>query len=122
MGITSLAVTVANPADRTRSEVVECIVDSGAIFAMVPEAVLDRIGVRANRREDFKLADGSHASRRLADAIFQIGDRQGASPVIVGEPDDAVVLGVVTLESLGLMLDPLKRELRALPMLLLAAS
>lgn len=101
---------------------VECVVDSGAIFAIIPASVLDRIGVRPNRGEDFTLADGSHASRQLADAIFAIGDRQGASPVIVGESGDATVLGAVTLETLGLMLDPLKRELRPLPMLLLSAA
>src|SRR5439155_16677690 len=107
-------VRVTNPADRTRSAVVECVVDSGAIFALIPATVLARIGVQPNRREVFRLADGSHASRELADAIFEIGDRQGASPVIVGESDDAIVLGAVTLETLGLMLDPLKRELRPL--------
>jgi hypothetical protein len=38
--------------------------------------------------------------------------------VIFGEPGDANLLGALTLESLGLSLDPLKRELRELPMLL----
>lgn len=122
VGITILKVRVANPADRARAELVECVVDSGAIFAIVPAAVLRRIGVRANRREEFTLADGSHATRKLADAIFEIEGRQGASPVIVGEAGDATVLGAVTLESLGLMLDPLRRTLRPLPMLLLSAT
>jgi predicted aspartyl protease len=122
VGITQLKVRVGNPADRRRSEIVECIVDSGAIFAIVPATVLRRIGVRPNRREEFTLADGRHATRRLADAIFEIAGRQGASPVIVGERGDATVLGAVTLESLGLMLDPLKRELRPLPMLLLSVA
>ena len=29
-----------------------------------------------------------------------------------GEPGDAILLGVMTLEALGLMLDPVKQELR----------
>jgi hypothetical protein len=33
-----------------------------------------------------------------------------------GAPGDASLLGAVTLEELGLMLDPLRRELRPLPM------
>ena len=33
-------------------------------------------------------------------------------PVIFGEPGDAVLLGVVALEILGLVFDPLRRELR----------
>ena len=40
----------------------------------------------------------------------------------VGNPahpkGDSVLLGALTLESLGLALDPLRRELKALPMLL----
>ena len=36
----------------------------------------------------------------------------------IGEKDDATLLGAVTLEAVGMMLDPLKRQLRPLPMLL----
>jgi predicted aspartyl protease len=118
MGITFLKVAVVNPADRKRRGVVEFIVDSGAIYAIAPRAVLRRIGISPDRTEEFTLADGSHTRRHVGDAIFEIEGRRGASPVIFGEKDDASVLGAVTLESLGLVLDPLKRELRPLPMLL----
>ena len=33
-------------------------------------------------------------------------------------PGDSCLLGTVTLEALGLMLDPIRRELRPLPLLL----
>jgi hypothetical protein len=42
------------------------------------------------------------------------------SPVVLGGPRDAPLLGMVTLEALGLMLNPLTREL--LPMKLLLAA
>lgn len=118
MGITQLSVRVINPADRTRVARVKCLVDSGAVFAIIPAPILDRIGVEVDRRDDFTLADGSQITRQLGDAIFAIGSRRGASPVIFGEPGDATVIGAVTLENLGLVLDPFKRELRPLPMLL----
>src|SRR5215470_10645589 len=105
MGITVVRTKIVNPADRRRVESIDCIVDSGAIFAVVSGAVLRRIGVRPNRRESFTLIDGSQVTRRLADAIFEVAGRQGASPVIVGKPGDTTVMGAVTLESLGLMLD-----------------
>lgn len=122
MGITLLKVKVVNPADHARSAAVDCIVDSGAVFAIIPATILGQLGIRSDRREEFTLADGSHAIRELGDALFEIDGRRGASPVIFGEKDDATVLGAVTLETVGLMLDPLKRELRALPMLLLQAA
>ncbi len=118
MGITILTVGVRNPADRKKVAAVEFVVDSGAIYSVVPSRVLRRLGIRPDRTEDFTLADGSHARRRMGDAIFEINGRKGASPVIFGEKDDATLLGAVTLEAVGMMLDPLKRQLRPLPMLL----
>ena len=38
--------------------------------------------------------------------------------MIFGEPGDAILLGAFTLEALGLCLDPLKRELLPIPMIL----
>ena len=118
MGITVLKARVINPVDPKRAAAVEFIVDSGAIYAVVPSVVLRRLGVRHDRTEEFTLADGSHTKRKIGNAIFEIDGRRGASPVIFGERDDATLLGAVTLESLGMMLDPLKRRIRPLPMLL----
>jgi hypothetical protein len=42
----------------------------------------------------------------------------GGADVIFGEPGDSQLLGALTLEALGLMLDPLRRELKPLPMIL----
>ena len=42
--------------------------------------------------------------------------RKGTSPLIFGEKDDATLLGSVTLEAVGMMLDPLKRQWRPVPM------
>jgi predicted aspartyl protease len=64
------------------------------------------------------LADGTEITRRIGDATFQIDDQRGASPVIFGEQGDSALLGAVSLESLGLILDPMKRVLRPLPMVL----
>ena len=36
----------------------------------------------------------------------------------IGQKGDSVLLGSVSLEALGFILDPIKRELRPLPMLL----
>ncbi|MFI5351646.1 MAG: hypothetical protein ACHQZS_01700 [Candidatus Binatales bacterium] len=38
--------------------------------------------------------------------------------MIFGEPGDSQLLGALTLEALGLSLDPLRRELKPLPMIL----
>ena len=53
---------------------------------------------------------------------FRYKEHRGAAPVIFGEPGDSNLLGVVTLEAPGYVLDPLERELRTLPMLLAALT
>ncbi|MEW5946111.1 MAG: hypothetical protein AB1742_07935 [bacterium] len=51
-------------------------------------------------------------------STFKYGEKVGVADVIFGEPGDSALLGATTLESLGLVLDPLKRELKPLPMVL----
>ena len=44
---------------------------------------------------------------------FFMAKSRGASPVIFGEEDDSLLLGIVTLGALGLTLDPIHRVLPA---------
>jgi len=55
-------------------------------------------------------------------ALFKYQDRAGGATVIFGEDDDSTLLGAHTLETLGLALDPLRRVLMPLPMMLAACS
>ena len=57
-------------------------------------------------------------TRKKGGALFKYGNKIGVADVIFGEPDDSTLLGAFTLESLGLALDPIKRQLRELPMVL----
>ena len=56
--------------------------------------------------------------RRVGDAYFELQGEGGASPVIFGEEGNKPVLGATTLESIGLILDPFKRRLIPMRMLL----
>jgi clan AA aspartic protease len=118
MGLTVLTIEVANPAAPARREAVEFLVDSGAVYSVVPREVLERLGIEPHGRERFRLADGSVIERERGDAVFVYGARRGAAPVIFGDPGDATLLGAVTLESLGLVLDAIRRDLRPLPMVI----
>lgn len=118
MALTHVQLRVANPARPRRSVRLKFLVDSGALYSVIPGPTLDKLGVKPHSRRTFVLADGSEVTRRIGDAVFRLDGRQGASPVIFGEKGDSVLLGSVTLESLGVLLDPLRRELRPLPMVL----
>ena len=118
MGLTFLEVDVAGPATPDRSESVEFLVDSGAIHSVVAAGTLERLGVEPLDEQVFRLADGTKVVRRKGGAVFRYGDRVGVADVIFGEVGDSNLMGATTLESLGLSLDPLKRELKPLPMVL----
>ena len=118
MGLTRVTISVANPAKPKRSVDVEFLVDSGAVYSVVPSSVLRHLGVKPHSKQVFQLADGSQITRRRGDALFRMNGKQGMAPVVFGEKGDSTLLGMVTLEALGVILDPIRRELRPLPMIL----
>ncbi len=118
MGLTDLTVEVASPAAPSKSEPVEFLVDSGAVHSVVPASLLERLGIEPLTEQEFRLADGSKVVRRKGVAVFPYGDGVGGADVIFGEDGDSNLIGATTLEALSLILDPLRRELRPLPMVL----
>jgi predicted aspartyl protease len=122
MGLTVLRIDVGNPANPEITEPIEFLIDSGAIHSVVPSPVLDRLGIRPLVTQEFRLANGTTIARKKGVALFKYGERIGGADVIFGEENDSVLLGAFTLEALGLVLDPLRRELRSLPMILALTS
>jgi len=120
MGLTSVVVRISNPADRSRGIEAEMLVDSGAIFSVVPAEELRALGIEPEKVERFSLADGTSLTRPVGIARFEVAGGSGGAPVIFGEPGDAWLLGALSLESLGLLLDPFKRELRPMRLVLYA--
>lgn len=118
MGLTVLEIEVGNPADPEVTQTVEFLIDSGAIYSVVPRPILERLNIKPLADETFRLADGSKVVRKKGIALFKYGDRVGGADVIFAEQGDSTLLGALTLEALGLSLDPLRRELKPLPMIL----
>ena len=118
MGLTHVAIDVASVANPDVVETVEFLVDSGATYSVVPGDILDKLGIAPLAEQVFRLADGRKISRRKGGAVFKFRERIGVADVIFGESGDSNLLGAFTLEALGLSLDPLKRELNELPMML----
>ena len=118
MGVTTLAVEVANPAAPNVTESLVFTVDSGAIYSVVATEVLHRLGIQPLKQETFRLADGTHIVRHKGVALFRFREWIGGGDVIFGEEGDATLLGALTLEALGLSLDPIKRELRPMQLIL----
>lgn len=118
MGLTILKVKVGNPSKPEVTKEIEFLVDSGAIYSVVPTNSLKKLGIKPLSEEEFRLANGETIIRKKGIALFKYGDKIGGADVIFGEKDDSTLLGAFTLEALGLCLDPLKRQLKPLPMVI----
>jgi clan AA aspartic protease len=118
VGLTILEIEVGNPVNPEVTEKVDFLIDSGAIYSVVPTPVLEKLAIQPIAEEEFRLADGTKVIRKKGIALFRYGERVGGADVIFGEEGDHKLLGAFTLEALGLVLDPLKRELKPLPMVL----
>ena len=119
MGVTTIRATIERPDGKGRRQRVGFLVDSGAVYTVLPEAVWRSLRLVPSRTAELSLADGTLIRRGISEARFRIGGRLATSPVVCGLDRDGALLGVVTLETLGLMLNPLSREL--LPMRLVLA-
>jgi len=102
-------------------ENLEFIVDSGAMYSLLPHAAWTKIGLEPRRSIRLRLADGTVIERQVSECEFDLPQGRAHSPVILGEPGDQGLLGVVTLENLGVMLNPYKREIVPMRILMAAA-
>ena len=69
----------------------------------------------------FSLADGTQVVRRISGCWLSLEQGEDHTPVILGEPGDEGLLGVVTLEILGLVLNPFSRTLHPMRAMLASA-
>ena len=109
VGITYVDGTVRNHGGE---EQVRFLVDSGAGYALLPERVWQSLGLQRKRQMDFILADGTTIQRGISECLIELPQGSGHTPVILGEPRDEALLGVVTLEVLGLVFNPFERRLQ----------
>ena len=119
MGITFTKAKISNPRRRRSSLELELLVDTGAIYSVIPESVARKLALEKIDHEEFTLADGTHYACDVGEAFFEMSDRRGTSKVAFGPPD-VFLMGALTLESLGLMVNPITREVS--PMRLFLAS
>jgi len=106
VGITYIEGKVRGPSGE---EEVHFLVDSGATYTVLPERVWKSIGLKPVREHGFTLADGTVIRRGVSECFISLPQGEAHTPVVLGEAGDYALLGVVTLEILGLVFNPFKR-------------
>jgi clan AA aspartic protease len=105
--LTYIEGTVRGPRGEER---LTLLIDSGAKYSLLPERVWRKIGLAVERDQQFSLADGSTIARGVSECEISLPQGRCHTPVVLGHPQDPeALLGVVTLEQLGLVFDPFRR-------------
>lgn len=118
MGYVRLPVRVSNPEDR--SKYVDVLVDTGAVFTLISKETLQKVGIKPVEEMEFTNINKQKIRREVGVAEIEVQGRRWLSNVIFGHESDVEVLGVTTLEQLGLQIDPVSGELSAMPLYLLS--
>ena len=87
-------------------ETVETLVDTGAVYTMIPRSILTGLGISPSWQWTLALADGREREFDMANAAVRLNGVSVTTIVIFGEEGAAPSLGAYTLTGLGLMVDP----------------
>ena len=116
MGITHVEAIVTGP--RGKKATVQFLLDSGATYTLLPLKVWRALGLKPKRTMRFPLADGTEVERDISECHISLPQGDVHTPVILGQDGDEALLGIVTLEILGLVLNPFTRTLQPMRMIL----
>ena len=116
MSITYIEGTVSGPTGKQTTT--EFLLDSGAKYTLLPLKIWKAIGLKPERRLTFVLADGTKIKRDVSECYINLLQGKTHTPVVLGKSGDEALLGVVTLEELGLVFNPFQRSLQPARMML----
>ena len=124
MGEINANVELENPGDRAlvehgyaqdsdvRRSTIEAIVDTGAVMLVLPQNVVERLGLEQRRTVVVTYADERKEERPLAGPVtVRIGNRSMSTDCVVGPPLSEPLIGQIVLEALDLIADCSNRTL-----------
>lgn len=115
MGTTRIGVTLRIPGSPDVAYQNQFVVDTGATDCVVPASVMKKAGVLPVGKMTYELADGSRHQYDVGIVQIEFMGETTAGRVIFGSEDIEPILGVTALESVGVVADPVRRELRRVP-------
>lgn len=97
---------------RVRRASIEGIVDTGAVMLMLPENLVERLGLAAGQTVTVTYADERAEERPVAGPVtVKIGDRITQTQCVVGPPRCEILIGQLVLEAMDMVADYTNRTL-----------
>jgi predicted aspartyl protease len=106
MGIVKVAITIANPSDRSRRrEIPDAIVDTGASWTTIPKGLAEELGLEIVGHRRVMTANGS-VDVEQSHAMIEYDGHVSFSDIMVSSSYPGVLLGALTPEGMALAVDP----------------
>lgn len=119
MGLTHVTTTVRDLAKQGSPYEAEFLVDTGAIDCLAPSDALAAAGVVPEGKAVYELANGEPIEYEFGFARIGFIGEETVAPIIFGPVNAEPILGVVALESMGVIVDPVtktRKRLHAKPL------
>lgn len=101
---------------KIRHATIDAIVDTGAVMLMLPQDLVEKLGLQFQRKVVVTYADERKDERPVAGVVtVTIGDRSMNTDCIVGPPTSEPLIGQVILEELDLIADCVNKTLTPRP-------
>ena len=104
------------PMENVRKTEVNAMVDSGAMTLTINEKIAKQLGLEVQKRVDVTLADGSF---RKCDYVGPVNidfeNRSACCRALVLPGADEILLGVIPLEEMDVIIDPIDQKLKVHP-------
>ena len=97
---------------------VSALIDTGATFTAVPWDICKKLGLKIVGKKRVETAKG-YVELDESFALLEVSGKSGVTPILITKELKDVLIGVLTLEALGLTVDPTTGELKEARILLL---
>jgi len=94
------------------------LVDTGAIYSVLPSSLLKSMGVSVIGVRRFRLANNQVVEREVGVIGIEVQRVKAYTLVVFGD-EGVHLLGVTALEELGFEVDPIKGELKPMKLILM---
>jgi len=95
-----------------RQATVTAIVDTGAMYMIIPEELSQKLGLVATKEKTAYIANGQRINCKMVEVVgVQWKDRETITHALIIPGSEKVLLSAIALEGMDLMVDPVNQEL-----------
>jgi clan AA aspartic protease len=115
MGLIHVTVTLRANQEAKKKYSADFLVDTGATDCLAPAPALEKAGIRRRGKMTYELADGRTVEYDFGLTEIEFMGELTSGRVIFGPDNTEPLLGVTALESIGILVDPIKQTLKRMP-------